>query len=98
VAAKDRWAGCDPWIEVTGKPHRGSGSVNLRDAFAGPILGNSIRIALVVGTILNLVNQYDRVVSGQGIAWWSFAFNYLVPYCVATVSATLHARHHRKDG
>ena len=51
------------------------------------IVINACRIALVVGTALNLINQGDAILAGHGIAWGHVVMNYLVPYCVATYSA-----------
>ena len=51
------------------------------------IVLNACRIALVVGTALNLINQGEAILAGHGIAWGHVAMNYLVPYCVATYSA-----------
>lgn len=62
-------------------------------AFSQPILANSTRIALVVGTLLNAINQGERLVSGGDILWTSLLLNYLIPFCVASYSAvrlTLH--------
>lgn len=56
-------------------------------ACSGRIIKNSLRIALVVGSILNLVNQGSAILSGAGISWIHIALNYLVPYCVASYSA-----------
>jgi hypothetical protein len=51
------------------------------------IVINACRIALVVGTALNLINQGDVILAGHGIAWGHVVMNYMVPYCVATYSA-----------
>ena len=51
------------------------------------IVVNACRIALVVGTVLNLINQGDAILAGHGISWGHVAMNYVVPYCVATYSA-----------
>ena len=51
------------------------------------IVLNACRIALVVGTALNLVNQGEAILAGHGIAWGHVVMNYIVPYCVATYSA-----------
>lgn len=56
-------------------------------ACSGKIVKNSLRIALVVGTVLNLVNQGSAILAGTGISWMHVALNYLVPYCVASYSA-----------
>lgn len=56
-------------------------------ACSGKIVKNSLRIALVVGSILNLVNQGDAILTGAGVSWIHVALNYFVPYCVASYSA-----------
>lgn len=56
-------------------------------ACSGKIVKNSLRIALVVGSILNLVNQGSAILAGAGISWIHVSLNYLVPYCVASYSA-----------
>jgi len=59
----------------------------IRVACSSRIVMNSLRIALVVGTVLNLINQGAAVVAGSGISWFQVILNYLVPYCVASYSA-----------
>lgn len=56
-------------------------------ACSGRIVKNALRIALVVGTILNLVNQGGALLSEAGVSWIHLVLNYVVPYCVATYSA-----------
>lgn len=51
------------------------------------IVVNACRISLAVGTVLNLINQGDAILTRHGISWGHLAMNYLVPYCVATYSA-----------
>jgi hypothetical protein len=57
-------------------------------ACSGKIVKNSLRIALMVGSILNLVNQGSAILAGTGISWIHVALNYVVPYCVASYSAS----------
>jgi len=52
------------------------------------IVMNALRIAVVVGTVLNLVNQGQAIMAGFGVSWIHLLLNYAVPYCVATYSAT----------
>lgn len=59
----------------------------LSTALSRPIIVNSIRIALVVGTLLNLINQGEALLAWSGISWLHVGLNYLVPYCVASYSA-----------
>lgn len=52
------------------------------------IIKNSLRIAFVVGTVLNLINQGEAIFSGLAVDWLHALLNYVVPYCVASYSAT----------
>lgn len=61
--------------------------VLLKTAGSRPIVGASLRIALLVGTLLNLINQSGRVMDGLEPSWLHVALNYCVPYCVASYSA-----------
>jgi len=47
------------------------------------------RVAVIVGTILVLINYSDRLLSGDigGADWLKMALTYCVPYCVSTWSA-----------
>ncbi|HVH73731.1 MAG TPA: nitrate/nitrite transporter NrtS [Stellaceae bacterium] len=47
----------------------------------------SFLVALVVGTILNLINQGDALLGGGHIVLWKLALTYAVPYAVATYGA-----------
>lgn len=63
-----------------------------------PTLRRSLRVALLVGTILFLINQADVVLSGRvttGVLA-KVALTYAVPFCVATYAALSGAR--RKTG
>jgi len=58
-------------------------------AFSRDVVVTAIRIAVVVGTLLALINQYDAIVA------WDFTpkqilqilLTYTVPYCVSTYSS-----------
>lgn len=62
-----------------------------RMACSRHIVHNALRIALVVGSLLNALNQGEALLAGSGIAWVHIAMNFVVPYCVATYSVTKHA-------
>ena len=50
-------------------------------------------VALVVGTLLTLINQGDLVLAGR-LNWWKMGLTYLVPFAVSThgaVSARLRS-------
>ena len=54
----------------------------------------SLRVALVVGTILGLINYGDRIFLHQNMAtvdWVKLGITYLVPFCVATYGAARYA-------
>lgn len=47
----------------------------------------AFKVALVVGIVLNTINNGDSLLRGDAINWWQFALNFLVPYCVSSYSA-----------
>jgi len=55
--------------------------------FGSATLRRSLVVAVVVGTILNLINQGDRLSDMQGIVWWRIALTFIVPFCVASFGA-----------
>ena len=54
-----------------------------------------IKCALVVGTVLGLINHYHAIFTGTltGTNIFQILLTYLVPYCVATYGSAMHARH-----
>ena len=63
-----------------------------RLATTGGVPRQSLIVALVVGTILNLINQWDVLTAGAALDYVKLALNYAVPYLVATYGAVT-ARH-----
>jgi hypothetical protein len=61
----------------------------LQVAFTRPIVISSLRVAVVVGSVLNAINQGPAILSGQGASWPHVLLNFLVPYCVATYSGSV---------
>jgi hypothetical protein len=59
----------------------------LRFALSGGVPRRSLEVALVVGSILNLINQGDRLFAGQPLDLAKLALTYCVPYFVATYGA-----------
>jgi hypothetical protein len=55
--------------------------------FSRGIVRRSFWVALIVGTVLNLIAQGDFLVEGQPLNFWKIALTYCVPYCVATYGA-----------
>lgn len=59
----------------------------LRCVCSARIAQSALRVALVVGTVLNAINQGSALLAGSHIHWLHLLLNYLVPYCVASYSA-----------
>jgi len=59
----------------------------LQIACSARIVQNALRVGVVVGTVLNLINQEGAILAGNDISWFHLLLNYLVPYCVASYSA-----------
>jgi hypothetical protein len=47
----------------------------------------SLYVALVVGTVLNLINQGDALIGEGSIDWLKVVLTYCVPYAVCTYGA-----------
>lgn len=47
----------------------------------------SLIVCLIVGTVLNGINQGPEIVGGEEISVLKVFLTYLVPYCVATYGA-----------
>lgn len=63
-------------------------------ALSAGVPRRSLWVAVVVGTILNLINQGDTLLSGQHLDFTKITLTYVVPYLVSTygaVSFRLHA-------
>jgi hypothetical protein len=56
-------------------------------AVTGGVPRRSFAAAIVVGTILNLINQGDALFAGRPLDWTKLILTYLVPYCVTTYGA-----------
>jgi len=50
------------------------------------VVARALRVALVVGTALTLINQGDRLIAGLAPSWIKMALTYLIPYCVSTTA------------
>ncbi len=55
--------------------------------FERGIVRRSLVLAVIVGTILNIINQGDALLAGTHLVAWKIALTYCVPYCVATYGA-----------
>lgn len=55
-------------------------------ALSAPVLWRSVRTALIVGLLLNLVNHGGTLVDGQTLPWMGVLLNFLIPFCVSAYS------------
>lgn len=59
----------------------------LRRAVSDGIPRRAAVVALVVGPILTVINQFEALTGAQPLVWWKVALTFVVPYVVATVGA-----------
>ena len=52
-----------------------------------PILIRAIIISLIVGSLLTLINQFERVTALELPNLWKMVLSYVVPFCVSLFSA-----------
>lgn len=54
------------------------------------ILITAVKLAVLVGLLLNLINQGDSILSGNfpEVNWIKFCLTFCVPFCVSVFSAT----------
>ena len=48
----------------------------------------ALRTCLIIGTVLNMINQGDALFGDGHLNVFKLCLTYMVPYCVATYSAT----------
>ena len=85
-----------------GVPKQDSGQDGDRETFKcfpcslrhWPMVKRSLAAALVVGTVLTLLNQGDAIASGNagGALYWKVPLTYCVPFIVATYGALTNSR------
>jgi hypothetical protein len=52
------------------------------------VVGLALRMSLLIGSLLNLINQGDALFGDAPLVPAKLLLTYAVPYCVATYSAT----------
>ena len=71
---------------------RGEGAVAtfLRLARSRRTIVGALKVAVLVGTVLNLINQGAALsrLELDTVDWWKAGLTYLVPFCVSVYSAT----------
>lgn len=56
----------------------------LQRTFAGRSIRRSLTVAVIIGTVLNLINQGPEIFSGHWPVWWKLTLTYFVPFAVAS--------------
>ena len=54
----------------------------------------SLIVAIIVGAVLNLINQGDRIFAGESLDWVKLVLTFFMPYCVATYGAVSYRLRH----
>ncbi len=57
--------------------------------FLGYTVRRAFKVCLIVGTILTLLNQWDRILKGDFPPLWMVLLTYVVPYCVSSYSTSV---------
>jgi hypothetical protein len=70
----------------------------LADALRPDILRRSLRVALLVGSLLVAINHGDHLLSGElsATGWLKIALTFLVPYGVSTYASLSAIRSGRR--
>ena len=69
--------------------------VALQTALSGPYLARAIAVMIIVGSVLNLINQGEALFHGDPLNVAKLLLTYVVPFCVSTYgtwSALITAR------
>ena len=64
----------------------------LQRTFSWPVMRNPLMVCVVVGAILNMINQGEYITGDGPINWFKLGLTYCVPFCVATYAAFAAAR------
>ncbi len=66
-------------------------------ATSGGVPKRALKVALIVGPLLTVINQWQAVVGQAPLDWTKVALTLLVPYCVATLGAVGMRRKFLRD-
>ena len=69
-------------------------------AFEASVRKRALKVAMLVGSILAVINHGDAVISGNATAatWVRIILTFLVPYCVATFASVQAIRQSARGG
>jgi hypothetical protein len=69
----------------------------LRRTFARAVVIRSLTVAVLIGTILNAINQGPELIAGQHVSVLKVLLTYAVPFCVASYGAYAAFRQRADD-
>ena len=75
----------DPSVMPSNQPR--SGAQVLRLMMKPRIALSAFKVSLVVGTVLNLINNGGQFWTHHTVNLWQAALNFVVPFCVSSYSA-----------
>lgn len=61
-----------------------------RYCFEGGVPRRSALVSLIIGTVLNLINQGDALLTGSDLSITKLLLTFAIPYCVATYGAVAY--------
>lgn len=64
-----------------------SATAKLKTVFQAPYVRRSLVVAIVVGTVLNLINQPEAIFGEATFVWWKVGTTYVVPFFVSIYGA-----------
>ncbi len=59
----------------------------LKTVLSGTYLRRSLMTSALVGTVLNIINQGDAMLTGAGLNVFKLGLTYCVPFCVASYAS-----------
>lgn len=62
------------------------------------IMRAALKVSLVVGTVLNVINNGQQFWAHHTVNLWQVAMNFVVPYCVSSYSAARNEAQRMREG
>ena len=69
----------------------------LQRTFARAVVLRSLAVAVLIGTVLNAINQGPELIAGQHVSVLKVLLTYAVPFCVASYGAYAAFRQRADD-
>jgi hypothetical protein len=83
--------------ELSPGPRRWLDRRALRRTFARAVVLRSLTVAVLIGTVLNAINQGPELLAGQPVSVLKVLLTYAVPFCVASYGAYAALRQRAGD-